>query len=149
MDILNDDFPNTSFNMDKEQSTDPEKYDKLLKEAHRELYPGCQYFSILSSLVELMHMKVECKRTLLKPNVLPIYHSGLKKILKDLGLGYDRIHACTNKCILAYGEFEKLDNCPECNEPTYRKNKILKKVFYRVCTTSTQIACCMKWQKEE
>ena len=32
MDMLNDVFSNVSLNMDEESSTDPEKYDELLKE---------------------------------------------------------------------------------------------------------------------
>ncbi|KAG5548104.1 hypothetical protein RHGRI_013710 [Rhododendron griersonianum] len=36
------------------------KFFKLLKEAERELYPGCQKFSLLSFLVALMHIKCLC-----------------------------------------------------------------------------------------
>lgn len=74
-------------------------------------------------------MKVECnminrnydimigivKHMFLKPNGLPVNHSGSKKMMKDLGLGYNKIHACTNNCVLFYGGFKKLDTCLKCN----------------------------------
>ena len=34
-----------------------EQYEKLLKNANQELYPGCESFSILKAIVELMHGK--------------------------------------------------------------------------------------------
>lgn len=38
----------------------PEKYDKLLKEAEKELYANCEVFFNSTTIVKLMHMKVEC-----------------------------------------------------------------------------------------
>ena len=34
-------------------------YEKLLKNAKQELYPGCENFSVLTSMVELMHGKIK------------------------------------------------------------------------------------------
>lgn len=34
------------------------KFDKLLEETGRELYPGCKKFSTLSFVVKLLHLKV-------------------------------------------------------------------------------------------
>ena len=66
MDIINDAFPFASTNTNQEgeddvptpmDSAEFEQYEKLLKNANQELYPGCESFSILKAIVELMHGK--------------------------------------------------------------------------------------------
>lgn len=64
-----------------------------------------------------------------KPNALPVNYSSPKKMLNNLRLGYRKINAYKNNCVLFFGEFEKLDNCPKYNEGRYQKNKISNKVF--------------------
>ena len=32
----------------------------------------------------------------------------------DLGLSYEKIHACTNDCMLYWKEKSNLDACPHC-----------------------------------
>ncbi|KAL9667140.1 hypothetical protein QQ045_001489 [Rhodiola kirilowii] len=55
----------------------------------------------------------------------------IKKILKNLRLSYETIHACEYGCILYYKEFENLYSCPVCNEPRYvhsdRRTRVPKK----------------------
>lgn len=56
-----------------------------------------------------------------------------KKMLKDLGLGYEVIHACKYDCALFWKEYEALEKCPYCGEPRYKfkgnKKKIPQKVL--------------------
>ncbi|CAL9017711.1 unnamed protein product, partial [Prunus brigantina] len=68
MDILNDAFPfaSTSSTQEGEDdvptsmgSADFEEYEKLLQTANKELYPGCEKFSVLTAIVELMHGKIK------------------------------------------------------------------------------------------
>ena len=40
----------------------------------------------------------------------------IRKVVRDLGLSYKKIHACFNDCVLFRGEYEKLDKCPICEE---------------------------------
>jgi len=40
----------------------------------------------------------------------------IRKVVRDLGLSYQKIHACFNDCVLFRGEYEKLDKCPICEE---------------------------------
>ncbi|CAL2227990.1 unnamed protein product [Prunus armeniaca] len=63
MDIINDVFPFASTNINQEGEDDMptpmdnvefEQYEKLLKNANKELYPGCESFSVLMAIVELM-----------------------------------------------------------------------------------------------
>ncbi|KAI5334996.1 hypothetical protein L3X38_025129 [Prunus dulcis] len=64
MDIIEDVFPFASTNISNEREDDVptpidsaefEQYEKLLKNANQELYPGCESFFVLTAIVELMH----------------------------------------------------------------------------------------------
>ncbi|XP_050109451.1 uncharacterized protein LOC126588404 [Malus sylvestris] len=158
MNILNDVYPYASSNTNHEGGDDGrptmdseafKNYEKLLKNAKQELYLGCENFSVLTVIVELMHGKIKfglsnkcfdyffgvIKRMLPKENCLPEDHKSAQKVLKGLGLGYEKIHACVNNCILFYTENKQFDKCPVCNEPRFkmtsqnRKNKIPQKVM--------------------
>ncbi|CAL8150888.1 unnamed protein product [Prunus armeniaca] len=158
MDIIQDVFPFASTNMNQEEQDDVptpidsaefEQYEKLLKNANQELYPGCESFSVLTAIVELMHGKIKyhmsnlCfdyflgvfKRMLPTDNCLPKDHKQAQKVLNGLGLGYEKIHACKNNCMLFYKEHESLDTCPICNESRFkmtsqnRTTKIPQKVM--------------------
>ncbi|CAN6704373.1 unnamed protein product [Malus baccata var. baccata] len=104
-------------------SAEFEQYEKLLKNVNQELYPGCESFSILTAIVELMHGKIkyrmsnQCfdyffgvfKRILPKDNCFLKDHRHAQKVLNGLELGYEKIHACKNNCILFYKENKALD----------------------------------------
>lgn len=109
-----------------------EKYEKLLAEAEREFFPGCG-FSVLTSMVKLMHCKVlnhwtnksfdmllEILNLLCpKPNNIPPSFYASNKMLRSLVLGYEKIDACKDDCALFYKEHKDQEKCPECNEPRY------------------------------
>ncbi|KAA0048107.1 uncharacterized protein E6C27_scaffold385G001860 [Cucumis melo var. makuwa] len=44
-----------------------------------------------------------------------------KRKLRDLGLGYETIHACKYDCVLYCKEFADLQHYPTCGEPRYKK----------------------------
>lgn len=84
-----------------------------------------------------------------------------KKILRDLGMSYELIHACKNDCALIGKENKCLDNCPECKEPRYKHNngkgkKIPHKVLRYFSLTSRlkrlyvsrKRASNMRWHKD-
>ncbi|KAI5320208.1 hypothetical protein L3X38_039916 [Prunus dulcis] len=143
MGIIQDAFPFASTNINQEgeddvptliDSAEFEQYEKLLKNANQELYPGCESFSVLTAIGELMHGKIKyrmsnlCfdyflgvfKRMLSTDNCLPKDHKHAQKVLHGLGLGYEKIHACKNNCMLFYKEHETLDTCPICNESRFK-----------------------------
>lgn len=62
------------------------------------------------------------KRMLPNGDQLPPTHRHAHKILKDLRLGYEKIHAYKYDCALFYKENEGLDKCSICNEPRYQNN---------------------------
>ena len=92
------------------------------------LYKGCTKFSIFSAIVVLYHLKTLCgwtnkSFTLLLQVLQDMFPSNAKlpkdcyeakKIITDLGLGYKKIHACPNDCMLYWKEKSNLDACPHC-----------------------------------
>ncbi|XP_021833402.1 uncharacterized protein LOC110773205 [Prunus avium] len=157
-------------------SAEFEQYEKLLRNANQELYPGCESFSVLTAIVELMHGKIKyrmsnlCfdyflgvfKKMLPTDNCLPKDHRQARKMLSGLGLGYEKIHMCKNN-MLFYKEYETLDTCPICNESRFkqtsqnRMSKIPQKVMRYLplkprlqrLYMSTHTATDMRWHKEK
>ena len=61
------------------------------------------------------------KKMLLKANELPTTTYAAKQVVYPLGLEIQKIHACSNDCILYRGEeYEKLDACPVCHASRYK-----------------------------
>jgi hypothetical protein len=111
-----------------------------MKEAKRQLYPGCSKISRFSFVVKLLHMKSlyrisnsafsaivkllaeafpECN-TLLKS------YNEAKNLLNELGLGYDSIHVCFNNCVLFMKEYANLDDCPICGSSRWKEPERMK-----------------------
>src|SRR3954471_554212 len=96
---------------------DIEKIMKLLDENEKELYEGCSEFTRLSFIVRLLHFQsvsslsnvhFDMLLNLLRmviPNgreSIPKSHYEATKLVKALGLDYEKIHACPNDCMLYY-----------------------------------------------
>ncbi|OIT20316.1 hypothetical protein A4A49_57189, partial [Nicotiana attenuata] len=110
---------------------------RLLKDAEQKLYPDCEKFSKLSFVMRLFQMKclhgwsntsLDSLLKLLsdvfpKGHVFPNSIYEVQKIIKDLGLDYVKIDACVNNCILYRKEYEDLEQCPECEDMRWHKNK--------------------------
>jgi hypothetical protein len=97
-----------------------------MKEAKRQLYPGCTKFSKLTFVVKLLSNAFpEC-------NTLPKSYYEAKTLLKELGLGYESIHVCYNNCVLFRKKYAKLDNCLVCGLSRWvdaERKKIPQKVL--------------------
>ncbi|KAL3810174.1 hypothetical protein ACJIZ3_000048 [Penstemon smallii] len=112
-----------------------EKFYRLMQDAEKELYPGCQKFSRLSFIVRLLQIKCLGNWTdssftlmlnLLRESFpegaqLPKNYYETKTILKDLGLDYKKIDACKNDCMLYWGVNESKTRCETCDEPRWLK----------------------------
>jgi hypothetical protein len=57
-----------------------------------------------------------------KPNKLPTSTYKAKKLITPIALGVQKIHACSNHCILYRGDFENAARCPVCNVSRYKKS---------------------------
>ena len=102
---------------------------KLLNDANQLCYEGCKHFSKLLVIVHLYHMKclngwtnksftklLQFLLDFLPSNAkLPKYCYEARKIIKDLGLSYEKIHACPKDCILYWKENANLETCLNCN----------------------------------
>lgn len=109
------------------------KFTRLMRDIEQELYPGCRNFSKLSFIVKLLHLKTInnwsnksftlmlelMKEALPDGNTLPISHYEAKKVIRDLGLGYEKIHCCKNDCVLFWKEYKNEEVCPKCHTPRY------------------------------
>ncbi|KAL6637481.1 hypothetical protein ACP70R_025053 [Stipagrostis hirtigluma subsp. patula] len=121
---IKDDVPNES----------AKKFFALLKEAEKELYPGCKEATKLSFIVRLFQIKCMFGLSnsaleailLLFSLVLPPGHEvpntvdKVQKVVRELGLGYEKIHACVNDCVLFRKDYAGLDECPTCGESRWK-----------------------------
>ncbi|KAK9209186.1 hypothetical protein WN944_001550 [Citrus x changshan-huyou] len=153
-----------------------DKFGELFDEAQKELYPGCKTFSALTFLVKLMHIKVLNRWSNKSFDMLlqilekafpacaniPASHYNAKKMLRDLGLGYETIHVCKYDCALFWKEHEGRDHCPECGESRYKNNdgkgkKVMQKVLcyfplkprLKRLFMSKHTVVDMRWHKEK
>ncbi|KAH7844180.1 hypothetical protein Vadar_025211 [Vaccinium darrowii] len=84
------------------------KFEKLMKDANRELYPGCK-FTLLSFVIKLLHVKVLNKWS--------------NKSFDALwSLGYVPIQAFKNDLTLFWKVSEHLEKCPVCEASGYKLN---------------------------
>ncbi|KAL0537609.1 hypothetical protein IC582_026592 [Cucumis melo] len=116
---------------------DPKKFKKLLTDAEKPFYPGCENLTKLGTLVKLYHLKVKfewsdtsfiellslLKSILPESNELPTSTYNAKKVLVTLGMTCEKIHACSNDCCLYRKEFADISNCPHCKESRWKKRK--------------------------
>ncbi|XP_039845666.1 uncharacterized protein LOC120705427, partial [Panicum virgatum] len=123
---------------DCESETERLKFQKLLEDHHKLLYPDCQNgFKKLGTTLELLQWKATngvsdkgfgellklVKKMLPKDNELPATTYEAKQLVCPLGLEVQKIHACPNDCILYRGEYENLDACPVCSALRYKIRK--------------------------
>ncbi|XP_057514743.1 uncharacterized protein LOC130796406 [Actinidia eriantha] len=118
------------------QGEEMRNFQKLLKDSQCELYLGSKDYTLLKFVIEAFNMKVSNhwtnksfnlflkfqSRVLPKCNLVPNSTYETRKILSDLGLSYELIHACINDCVLFWKENAMLDRCPRCNVSRYKIN---------------------------
>jgi hypothetical protein len=113
----------------------------LLEQAMLELYPGCKEASKVSFIVRLYQIKCRCGHSntsmeqilLLFRLVLSEGHCLLdslnkfRKVVRELSLDYQNIHACVINCVLFCGVYTNMENFPTC--------KLSRWKYYRFRTT--------------
>ncbi|KAH0712416.1 hypothetical protein KY289_008375 [Solanum tuberosum] len=114
--------------VEEEPNVEAKRFYSLLKDLEQPLYQNSKA-SKLSSLIKLLHIKSMGRWSnvsfsmllkMLKEELLPngadlpnLYYEA-KKIIRDLGLSYDKIDACSNDCMLYWKEDSLLDSCKIC-----------------------------------
>ncbi|GAV89713.1 hypothetical protein CFOL_v3_33127 [Cephalotus follicularis] len=158
-----------------------QKFYSLLREADEPLIGGSEKMTKLSTMMRILNLKsrfmiLEAGTTeilrivnsiLPEGTMLPKNYYHLKQHLKTLGLGYEKIDACLNDCVLYYGEHRSWHECPTCNHPRlYHHVKtlyptrccvtLLLHQDYRGCFTQTkllnicvgmQVESIMRWRR--
>uniref|UniRef100_A0A803Q2J0 Transposase n=1 Tax=Cannabis sativa TaxID=3483 RepID=A0A803Q2J0_CANSA len=116
---------------------DPNKFQTLLSDAEKPIYPGCTKYTKLSTLLRLYNLKArhgwsdKCLTDLLsflkdllpECNEMPVSFYEAKKTLCSLGMQYEKIHACPNDCVLYRNDFVDAKLCPTCGESRWKKKK--------------------------
>jgi hypothetical protein len=108
----------------------------MLDDHKKLMYPNCKYGQKkLGSTLELLQWKAETdlsdigfenvlkiiKKMLPKDNKLPASTYEAKKIVCPLGLEVQKMHACSNDCILYRSEeYKNLNACPVCSALRYK-----------------------------
>ncbi|KAJ8639967.1 hypothetical protein MRB53_016661 [Persea americana] len=121
--------PDFDWEQDREQvmNSDAKAFFKLLDEGSEPLWPGCTKQTTLSAVATLLNIKAdhnmshECFESLLKAiksmlpdgEKLPDNYYFCKKMVKKLGLGYQKIDACPNN----YHPFRR-------NRENFKKGKV-------------------------
>jgi hypothetical protein len=115
-DLLHDRFRDTikeTNNVHPGLNEEAKKFYKLVEEGKQELFPGCKTFSKLSFIIRLLLYKTlhglsnvafDDLLKLLKEIILevkiPATFTQAKRIVRYLGLDYEKIPACPNDCML-------------------------------------------------
>jgi hypothetical protein len=124
--------PEFDLYIEEPPTSEVEEFFRLLK-ASKELLLGHMKVTVLAFMTRLMAIKSKlffsnnCYNELLKllgdvlpnPNKLPKdnYHS--KKLVKRLGMDYEKIDVCRNSCMLFWKEHKDEKQCLKCGKPRY------------------------------
>ena len=101
---------------------------RMLKDTVEPLWPGCETHTVLSAVSELLNLKAEfnmtvnyydrmvaiIKKMLPKDEKLVASFYASKKMVKGLGMGYEKIDACQNDCMIFYKENQDKSSCGVC-----------------------------------
>ncbi|KAH7838225.1 hypothetical protein Vadar_023686 [Vaccinium darrowii] len=173
--LMEDHYKGTYMDSDTIEREDMRNFEQLVEAAKLSLYPGCND-TLLSFVIEMSQVKVEhgwsntsfnkflsrITRFLLEGHVVPQSIHECKKLLRDLGLGYELIHACPKDCVLFWKENAHLDKCPKCGSSRYKVNdgkgkKIPHKILRYLPLTprlqrlymNSEIAEDMRWHNDK
>jgi Zn ribbon nucleic-acid-binding protein len=138
---------------------DVQKYDDLLKKADKPLQERTRH-SKLSATVHLYNLKclggvsntifsafLEFVNQLL-PNdgeALPDNTYQAKKFLRDMGVGYEKIPACRNDCMLFWKDNKDLDSCIKCGQSKWKDEVHLDDGGHLILASKKHPAKVLRW----
>ncbi|CAA0839975.1 Unknown protein [Striga hermonthica] len=122
--------------METHANMEAKKFFKLVEDGKQAVYPGCKSFSKLSFIIRLYLFKcvhglsntafsnlLEIIQELIPEAVLPKSFSEAKKMVKDLGLDYQKIDACRNDCMLFWKDHKSSTSCHVCHAPRWKEEE--------------------------
>ena len=111
----------------QDEISNQDNFSSYSNDADSSLYDGCESYSELSFLVRLFHLKclngwtqqsftllLEVLSNQFPDTSLPKTFHEAKKIIRGLGLHYQKIHACPKDCMLFWGERSNQEFCHIC-----------------------------------
>ena len=127
--------------MEEEPNKAAKEFYKMLDSASESIYPNNTKFTTLEFVNKLLHFKNKhnCSNNgfdellHLIGSVLPDGHKlpedyyAVRKMIRGLNMGYEKIDACENDCMLFYKENSNKTHCDICNESRYKEQKDPKK----------------------
>ncbi|KMT08055.1 hypothetical protein BVRB_6g144090 [Beta vulgaris subsp. vulgaris] len=153
-----EEFPNGLESIGDDASPEAKKFYKLVEDWKQELYPGCKMFSKLSFLIRLYLLKclhgitnngfsdiLELILELIPEAKLPKSFNEAKKIVKDLGLHYDKIDACRNDCMLYWKDNEVATSCHVCHAPRWKEKENQEETGTQSSKGANQIPAKVVW----
>jgi Zn ribbon nucleic-acid-binding protein len=135
------------------------KYEDLLKKVDNPLHDRTRH-SKLSATVNLYNLKciggvsntafstiLEFINQLLPDNggMLPVNTYEAKKYLRDMGLGYEKIPACRNDCMLFWKDKKDLDSCVKCGQSRWKDENQLDDDGQRISSSKRKPVKVLRW----
>ena len=128
-------------NDEEEPNATAKNFYKMLDSASEPIYPDNTRFTTLSFVNKLLQFKHKhgCSNmgfdelleligsVLPNGHKLPMKYYNVKKLVSGLNMGYQKIDACVNDCMLFYKEDSEKIYCDLCHENRYKSQKIQKK----------------------
>nr|XP_018628358.1 uncharacterized protein LOC104102253 [Nicotiana tomentosiformis] len=125
----------------EELSEDAKRFFRLVDEEKQELYPGCETFTKLSFTIRLYLLKslhgwsnvvfsdmLELIKEAFRFAQLPKSLNKARNMIRDLGLHYEKIHACPNDCMLFWNDNAKADNYSVCGSSRWKSTNASSKI---------------------
>ncbi|XP_060972473.1 uncharacterized protein LOC133038366 [Cannabis sativa] len=137
LDYQDDHIPEMIGDAQFQSNVDPLEFQNFVEDAEKPIYPNCNRFTKLSTLVRLYNIKAKhgwsdksftdllafLVELLPEGNEMPLSFYEAKKTLSSIGMQYEKIHACPNDCILYRKSFVDAISCPTCGESRWQKKK--------------------------
>lgn len=122
--------------MEEPPNPSAQKLYDMLQAANQEVWPGCESHSQLSVVARMLNIKAEhhlsercfddicqlMKEVLPDENLMTENFYSTKKLVQALGLPVEKIHCCTNGCMLYWAEDSELTNCKFCDHPRFKRH---------------------------
>ncbi|XP_024200594.1 uncharacterized protein LOC112203928 [Rosa chinensis] len=122
---------------DEEISEDSNEFLKYVEDGDKPLYPGCTKTTKLNGLIQTFNLKAKhgmtdaCYSDMLimnggllpEANEVPASLYEAEKTLSQLGMEYEKIHACPNDCILYRQQHVDAIICPTCGVSRWKLGK--------------------------
>ncbi|XP_074278314.1 uncharacterized protein LOC141601906 [Silene latifolia] len=120
--------------LEDEMSNRPDVFESLMQASETPLYPGCIKYTKLYAVLTFFNIKakhgwsdksftelLEALQDMFpEGNQIPKSNYYAKKLLCPLDLGYEKIDACPNDCLLYRNEYSHLHECPRCSKSRYK-----------------------------